>query len=1728
MQRVNLKRWIARLLAMIMLLTAMVPSSFRMVVKAAGTDINLFESGGWLESAYVKWTPAEAAEGYTAYVKKASEDDSAYTKLANELIRKYPTYYRADAVGLAEGSYVLKVVPVAAGEEVHESAQVTSELSVSAHTREGFAFSEFSTYKTGSGGYKEDGTVRDDAQIIYLTNENKDTVTLDVITGSNTETGIGIVDILSKREKGKDTRPLIIRMIGKVETPTGVSGSLLNIKKTFNVTVEGIGNDATAYGWGFLVREGKNIEIRNLGIMWFGDDAISLDTKNENVWIHNNDIFYGKPGSASDQVKGDGSVDVKAFSTYVTVSYNHFWDSGKSSLAGMKDTEEFFITYHHNWFDHSDSRHPRIRAGSIHIYNNYFDGVSKYGIGVTNGASAFSENNYFRNCKYPMLSSGQGSDKYESATGGYTGEGTFSKEDGGIIKEFGNVIIGATRFVTQHTTPDEGQIDAYTVESREEQIPSSVVTMQGGTPYNNFDTDPNKIYSYVADTAEVGKAKTELYAGRINGGDFKWSFDVSEDTNYEIIPELQAAIREYQPELVSIGGIGDVKEEPTGVPTVTPTGEPTEGPTGAPTPTQPPSSGAYSHNFTTQGITSTVYTITGNLSTSKGSVQYNGLTLTQCLKMEGITRIEFTAPGDGTYLMVFNPLDGKVNAKVNGTKFTGNAETGILTIDVLAGTSYTIEKADTSNLFYMGLSFEEQEVPTPTPTEIPTGEPTPTPTEIPTGVPTVTPTPIPPESSVEGDIFVAPYAPQDAKGTFEEPMELRVALTKIKAGNTIWMLPGNYSYSEMIVVEKLNSGSTGAYKTVRSYSGNVVLDFSTQAYDTSNRGVVQDGDYWKWYGIDFKGAGDNGMLLSGNHNIIEMCRFYENRDTGLQLSRYDVTAATIDKWPSYNLIKNCTSFNNSDHTGENADGFAAKLTCGEGNVFDGCMSYNNSDDGWDLYAKSETGPIGIITLKNCIAFRNGKLTSGSGSASGDMNGFKLGGSGIATPHIIENCMAFENGAHGFTDNNNPAALIFKNITAFENGVYNKNKANFQIDRAKQPTVYNAIGVSTNKIGSDKIVSAIGARVVYMNSSKYYEYEGSVGGDFDSTKKVGAEIKPVASDIFVSITAPDTSTDFHTVWRNSDGSINTHGFLQIKENNKYASFSTEGGVIGAVFGIRETPEPTPEVTPEPTPEVTPEPTPEVTPNPTPEATPNPEPETNPNTNTEPSVKKEITKNEDGGLTTTIITTAYENDITIVTTESKVVDKNDSIVQQSKNILYQNSRKESLEIVIRKDRNDKVIFNETTLYTTVSEAKDYDKNLELTVSMPLELLKISQSNQDAGTEKTIKLELPTNDLKDQVSKQSVDNVVLNLNLQPQAIEQYNCRIGDIILSQSVIKTFAGKDKNLTVNVKEEGRSGYSWTFDKEALSGSIHETQGVNLQLNVRKNANIDLQGNNEKVNHTIAGTVIDFSHSGKLPVSSLVNISVTDAKNNGNTLNNKLYLYYFDQKSSKLLELPNNEYTIDENGYVNIAVNHCSSYVMLSQKPSKEIVVSLLDQIKVNNKNNIYIGGTKDWEWVALRYPSTLKVVKSFTGSNTDLSSSEIMIRYKSDNAKIATVSQTGKITGKSKGTTIIYITVTLPDGTEKQFQQQVAVKEANFALKKSVSSMVLGERIAFTVEANGYRAEDIVWMTAKREIAIVGKNYGKLTAFVSAQSLGEDYVVVSVVDKNGKVISSKAKVKITQ
>lgn len=683
------------------------------VVHAAGLSIT--GSGGWNEAAYVEWSPVSNATGYNVYVKQASASDSGYQQINNELIRKYSSYWRADAVGLAAGSYVMKVEATLSGGGT--ASAISNTLSVTSYDRSGFAFSASSPYGTGSGAYNENGTLKNGAQVLYITSQNANTVTLDVKINSSgaVQTGVGLGSILALRQKGYDTTPLSIRIIGKV-TAADLSGQLnssgyLEVKgknnySEMNITVEGIGKDAYAYGWGLLLRYVGNLEVRNLGVMLFPDDGISMDTGNANVWVHNNDIFYGSAGSDADQAKGDGSTDLKKGSTYITISYNHYFDSGKAALVGLSESAEFFVTFHHNWFDHSDSRHPRIRVASVHVYNNFYDGVSKYGVGVTTGASAFVESNVFRNTKDPMLSSLQGTDAL--------GEGTFSGENGGMIKAYNNLIVDASSLIYANsntgTAPANAtSFDAYLASSRNETVPSSYKALKGGTTYNNFDTNVQTgvNVSNIDNVSNVEQVVTAK-AGRLNGGDFTWQFNDSvDDASYALNTALMSAIRSYTTGLVSVGGNSNPTSPtptpsatpvPTATPspTITPTATPV--PTTTPTATPVPTAGVIVHNFTTDGTTSSFFNIQGNLSTSKGTVTYQGLTLTQCLKIESVTSIQFTAAKASTLTLVFNTEGTKI--KVDGTSYP--ITNGIATVPLAAG-AHTITKDSTANLYYMKL-----------------------------------------------------------------------------------------------------------------------------------------------------------------------------------------------------------------------------------------------------------------------------------------------------------------------------------------------------------------------------------------------------------------------------------------------------------------------------------------------------------------------------------------------------------------------------------------------------------------------------------------------------------------------------------------------------------------------------------------------------------------------------------------------------------------------------------------------------------------------------------------------------------------------------------------------------------------------------------------------------------------------------------------------------------------
>lgn len=657
--------------------------------------IQITEAKGWQESAYLKWAPFEGASSYNVYV-----DDK---KIDAQLVRQYKSYYRADVLGLKEGTYSVKVVPVnAEGKEI-AGANTASNLVVKSYNREGFAHFKYA----GVGAYNNDGTLKAGAKVLYITAKTAKTVSTTVNTGK-LETITGLQSIIDAYQKGEDTTPIVFRIIGKVSLSDldkiSSSAEGLQIKgkgahSVMNMTFEGVGDDATVYGFGFLLRNTKSVEFRNFAIMRCLDDAMSLDTDNSHVWIHNMDLFYGKKGGAADQAKGDGTVDIKGDSQYITVAYNRFWDNGKASMCGMtSESGPNYITYHHNWFDHSDSRMARIRTMSVHMYNNYYLHNDVYGVGATSGSSVFMESNYFDATKRPIMSSLQGTDA--------KGDGTFSGEKGGLIKAYGNVFANKPdNFSYIPYAENNTSFDAYEVSDPSEQVPSSVKTLVGGTSYDNFDTNSSLMYAYAADKAEDVPSIVEGFygAGRLNHGDI--DFVIPDETvvtngHQQPWPALASILDAYTSGVVKVFGESNATGE-GGSTGGGETGGSTGGTEGGSTVT--PIEGTVLVTFTGSKPSSSIVTVSGNYATNKGTATIDGTSYSTCVKMESATNISVTVDKKVTMTLYFSSADTKTNAKIDGKKpaevnavIDSTAKTMTVTLD--AG-SHTITKQDTCNLF---------------------------------------------------------------------------------------------------------------------------------------------------------------------------------------------------------------------------------------------------------------------------------------------------------------------------------------------------------------------------------------------------------------------------------------------------------------------------------------------------------------------------------------------------------------------------------------------------------------------------------------------------------------------------------------------------------------------------------------------------------------------------------------------------------------------------------------------------------------------------------------------------------------------------------------------------------------------------------------------------------------------------------------------------------------------
>ena len=379
-------------------------------------------------------------------------------------------------------------------------------------------------------------------------------------------------------------------------------------------------------------------------------------------------------------------------------------------------------------------------------------------------------------------------------------------------------------------------------------------------------------------------------------------------------------------------------------------------------------------------------------------------------------------------------------------------------------------------------------------------------------------------------IIVTPDGKTTGDGTEESPLDINTAVSYVQPGQTILMKNG--VYDKWITINRSVCGT--ADKPINLVAESISTD-GTDGVVLSGAGLTVIGSYWHVYGLYVKDSSGVGIQVSGNYNTIDMCTVNHAANSGIQISRNggaDNYAGIQGKlWPTGNLIKNCESFDNCDAGRNDADGFAAKLTCGEGNRFYGCISHNNIDDGWDLYAKSVSGTIGSVTIENCVAYNNGWLTTDDVTAAGynygEGNGFKLGGGYLKGGHKLINCVSFGNHAKGITSNSCPDISITR-CTAYNNG----NADSYSIGLNTMDSMLKEWKVSGLISMSKADLTAKADLIPFsQHGDDNYIYNGS-----ESYNNLGQK---ATDEWFESV---DTTI---RPSRNADGTIDMHNLLVIK-------------------------------------------------------------------------------------------------------------------------------------------------------------------------------------------------------------------------------------------------------------------------------------------------------------------------------------------------------------------------------------------------------------------------------------------------------------------------------------------------------------------------------------------------------------------------------------------------------
>lgn len=140
----------------------------------------------------------------------------------------------------------------------------------------------------------------------------------------------------------------------------------------------------------------------------------------------------------------------------------------------------------------------------------------------------------------------------------------------------------------------------------------------------------------------------------------------------------------------------------------------------------------------------------------------------------------------------------------------------------------------------------------------------------------------------------------------------------------------------------------------------------------------------------------------------------------------------------------------------------------------------------------------------------------------------------------------------------------------------------------------------------------------------------------------------------------------------------------------------------------------------------------------------------------------------------------------------------------------------------------------------------------------------------------------------------------------------------IDETSLEKLKENNNSLTITKMENDQVAYTWSFDTIVNTDKVF-------------NANVIIDAPIKEIQEiTENSLIISFEHEGVLPGTANVKLNVSSHYQAGDTL----YFYYYNE-TTKQFEKIGDVYVVDEDGFVEVSIDHCSDYILQKELITNE-------------------------------------------------------------------------------------------------------------------------------------------------------------------------------------------------